>query len=195
VDGGNGSDEKKDAAGNSSMSSTIVDHQNASSVMMEDEDRFVVHGSGLSVDVAASAADRSASHAPSEIPNQKPLDDVYTVTVEPVSPPSKIALCEPVDVQVLIVNHGTKSLDLQMQMRLPQMKGVVICGQSFKNLGTIAPNGGSAVSTIRLIAMVPGLFFVGGCFVVDLNSGMEIKQPNLFSVFVENEDPKKTLKQ
>jgi len=156
---------------------------------IQEEDRFVVQGSGLSVDVAASAADRSASHAPSEIPNTTPLDDIYTVTVEPISPPNKMTVGEPVDVQVLIVNHGAKVLDLQLQMRLPLMKGVVVYGQSFRNLGKIQPNGGSVVSKLRLVAMVPGLFFVGGCFVVDLNSGMEIKQPNLLSIFVENRAP------
>ena len=66
------------------------------------------------------------------------------------------------------------------------MKGIVVYGQSFRNLGEIPPNGGSVVSEIRLIAMVPGLYFVGGCFVVDLNSGMEIQQPNLLSIFVES---------
>ena len=149
------------------------------------EDRFVVQGSGLSVDVAASAADRSSSHS-AEIPNVKPLDDRFPVTVEPISPPNRMVIGEPVDVQVLIVNHGAKQLNLQLQMRLPLMKGVVVYGQSFRNLGEIQPNGGSVVSKIRLIALVPGLFFVGGCYVVDLNSGMEIKQPNLLSVFVEN---------
>jgi hypothetical protein len=159
---------------------------NGSTASHQEEDRFVVQGSGLSVDVAASAADRSASHSPSEIPNTIPLDDRFPVTVEPINPPKRMMVGEPVDIQVLIVNHGTKNLDLQLQMRLPLMKGIVVYGQSFRNLGEIPPNGGSVVSKIRLIAMVPGLFFVGGCFVVDLNSGMEIKQPNLFSVFVEN---------
>jgi hypothetical protein len=92
---------------------------------------------------------------------------------------------EPVDIQVLIVNHSSKPLNLQLQMRLPLMKGVVVYGQSFKNLSMIQPNGGSIVSNICLIAMVPGLFCVGGCYIVDLNSGMEIKQPNLLSVLVE----------
>jgi len=152
----------------------------------EEEDRFVVHGSGLSVDVAAASANRSASHAPSEIPNVKPLDDVYPVTVTPISPPSHMAIGEPMDVQVLIVNHGEKVLNLQIQMRLSLMKGVLVTGQSFKNLGEIQPNGGSVVSKIRLLAMLPGLFFIRGCHIVDLNTGMEIKQPTLFSVYVEN---------
>ncbi len=152
-----------------------------------EQDRFVVQGSGLSVDVAASAADRSASSSISHETQMQaiPLDDRFPVTVEPVNPPKRMTVGVPVDIQVLIVNHGTKTMDLQLQMRLSLMKGVVVYGQSFKNLGEIPPNGGSVVSKIKLIAMVPGLFFVGGCYVVDLASGMEIKQPNLLSVFVE----------
>ena len=154
-----------------------------------EKDGFVVHGSGLSVDVAASAVDRSASsHAPSEIPNQKPLDSIFPVTVEPIDPPSTMKVGVPVEVKLLIVNHGPKIQNLQLQMRLPEMTGVVVCGASFQNLGEIAPNGGSHVRTIRLIAMLPGLFYVKGCFVVDLSSGLEIGQPALFSTFVVEAD-------
>ena len=150
-----------------------------------EDSRFVVQGSGLSVDVSASAADRSAVHSPSEIPKVKPLDDRFPVTVEPISPPGSMVVGEPVDVQVLIVNHSGKAMNVQLQMRLTLMKGVVVYGQSFKNLGEIQPNGGSVVSNICLIAMVPGLFCVGGCYIVDLNTGMEIQQPSLLSVLVE----------
>ncbi len=186
----NTNEEKKDGmssvAGSGSVSSGK--HGQSSSSSGDEDDRFVVHGSGLSVDVAAASASRSASHAPSEIPNVRPLDDIYPVTVESINPPSKMTIGDPIDLQLLIVNHGTKKLNLQLQMRLPQMKGVVITGQSFKNLGEIAPNGGSVISKIQIMAMLPGLFFAKGCFVVDLNSGMEIKQPNLFSVFVDIDD-------
>jgi len=150
-----------------------------------EDSRFVVQGSGLSVDVSASAADRSAAHSPSEIPKVKPLDDRFPVTVEPISPPGSMVVGEPVDVQVLIVNHSGKAMNVQLQMRLTLMKGVVVYGQSFKNLGEIQPNGGSVVSNVCLIAMVPGLFCVGGCYIVDLNTGIEIQQPNLLSVLVE----------
>lgn len=164
---------------------SAVDDEIKESSIHGKESRFVVQGSGLSVDVAASAADRSATHSPSEISKIKPLDERFPVTVEPISPPSSMLVGEPVDIQVLIVNHSSKPLNLQLQMRLPLMKGVVVYGQSFKNLSMIQPNGGSIVSNICLIAMVPGLFCVGGCYIVDLNSGMEIKQPNLLSVLVE----------
>jgi len=164
---------------------SAVDDENNENSARDKESGFVVHGSGLSVDVAASAADRSAAHSHSEFPNIKPLDDRFPVTVEPISPPSSMLVGEPVDIQVLIVNHSSKPMNLQLQMRLPLMKGVVVYGQSFKNLSMIQPNGGSLVSNICLIAMVPGLFYVGGCYIVDLNSGMEIKQPNLLNVLVE----------
>lgn len=168
--------------------SNVSNKENAQNVSTSpsEEDRFVVQGSGLSVDVAASAADRSASHSAPDTQHTIPLDERFPVTVEPINPPKRMMVGEPVDIQVLIVNHGSKNLDLQLQMRLPLMKGIVVYGQSFRNLGELSPSGGSVVSKIRLIAMVPGLFFVGGCYIVDLNSGMEIKQPNLMSIFVQN---------
>lgn len=162
--------------------------------LLEDgqEDRFVVHGSGLSVDVAASAVEKSAgSHAPSEISSVRTLDVIFPVTVEPIDPPSRMVIGKPVKVQLLIVNHGSKHQNLQLQMRLPSMKGVVVYGQSYQNLGNIAPDGGSEVATITLVAMAPGLFFVNGCYAVNLNTGMEIKQPALFSVFVDGDEEKK----
>ena len=129
----------------------------SSSTSGDEEDRFVVHGSGLSV--AAACASRSASHSPSEVkvPNVRPLDDVYPVTVELINPPSKMTIGDSIDLKLLVVNHSTKKLNLQLQMRLPQMKGVVISGQSFTNLGDIPPNGGSVISKIRLVAMLPSV--------------------------------------
>jgi Protein of unknown function (DUF974). len=149
------------------------------------DDNFVVHRSGLSVDVAASSANRSVSYAASDFPNFKTLEDRFPVTVEPISPPNTMHIGVPVELSVLVVNHGTKSMNLQLQMRLSHMKGVLVSEQSFRNLGTLAPNGGSVISKIQLIAISPGLFFVSGCFIVDLDSGIEIKQPHLFSVLVE----------
>ena len=67
------------------------------------------------------------------------------------------------------------------------MKGVVICGQSCVSLGEVLPEGGSQVVTVNLVAMAPGLFHVKGCFVVDMESAMEIQQPALFSVFVDDD--------
>mmetsp|Transcript_2945 Transcript_2945/g.5521 ORF Transcript_2945/g.5521 Transcript_2945/m.5521 type:complete len:501 (+) Transcript_2945:119-1621(+) len=156
---------------------------------IQDDDNFVVHRSGLSVDVAASAANRSVSYASSsEFQTFKTLEDRFPVTVEPISPPNTMHIGVPVELSVLVVNHGAKSMNLQLQMRLPQMKGVLISGQSFRNLGTLPPNGGSVISKIHLIAISPGLFFVSGCFIVDLDSGVEIRQPHLFSVLVVETD-------
>jgi hypothetical protein len=94
-------------------------------------------------------------------------------------------LAVPQEVQLLIVNHSDQTMNLQLQMRLPHMSGVVVCGPSFKNLGEIPPAGGSCVLGIRLVALVAGLFRAQGCCMVDLTSGREIPQPPLFNVFVE----------
>jgi len=157
---------------------------------------YVVNGSGLSVDVAAAAAERSDPLSPGSVGgkvlvlnNTVTLDEIFPVTVEPISPPSEIEIGQPFDIHVLIVNHSSKVMNLQLQFRLPQMKGIVVFGQSFQNLGEVQPNGSSVVRKVRLIAMLPGLFFVKGCFVVDLNNGLEISQPKLFSAFVKNVEP------
>ena len=88
-------------------------------------------------------------------------------------------------------------MSLQLQMRLPNMNGIVICGQSFITLGEIPPLGGSCTIDVNLIALATGLFSVQGCYIVDMTTGMEIKQPALFNAFVElaNEDveEKKTM--
>ena len=93
-----------------------------------------------------------------------------------------------------VLRHGGKEKgfdgnNLQVQFRLPEMKGVVVFGPSFTNVG----NAYGAVSlrscvVVTLVATVPGLFFVGGCYVVDLTDGSEIPQPSLFGVFVEGVD-------
>ena len=71
------------------------------------------------------------------------------------------------------------------------MTGVVVCGPSFVNLGNVAQSGGSCTIDLRLVALVAGLFSVQGCYIVDLNSGMEMKQPALFDVFVKLGDEMK----
>ena len=150
------------------------------------EDRFVVHGSGLSVDVAACAAEQSAAlHSPSNKNSIKSLDAIFPVTVEPIDPPSRMVIGKPVKVQLLVVNHGTKAQNLQLQLRLVSMKGVVVSGQSFQNLGEIGPDGGSDIATVTFVAVARGLFHVTGCCIVNLNTGIEVKQPALFSVFVD----------
>lgn len=149
--------------------------------------QFVVHGSGLSVDVAAMAANRSAKPGSQD---PKSLDRLLPVTVEPIDPPTSLALATPQEVQFLVVNHSSRPMSLQLQFRLNQMTGVAVCGQSFKNLGEVAPNGGSCIMGVRFVALVAGLLGVQGCYVVDLATAQEIAQPPLFSVFVQSKPPK-----
>jgi len=144
--------------------------------------KFVVHRSGLSVDVAAASAQRSMS---GQRNNEGSLDETLPITVEPIDPPSTIKLSVPEQVSLLIVNHSSQPMNLQLQMRLSDMTGVVICGSSFVGLGEIPPSGGSCTVDVRLVALVAGLFSVKGCYIVDLSSGMELQQPPLFDVFVK----------
>jgi hypothetical protein len=140
---------------------------------------FVVHGTGLSVDVAKMAASRGAG---------KPigsLDEMLPVTVEPLQPPSSMMLASPQEVKFLIVNHSNKAMDLQLQFRLNHMSGVVACGKSFKNLGEVPPNGGSVVEAMCFLPLEAGLLRVQGCCIVDLTSGKEVPQPPLFNIFVD----------
>jgi len=149
---------------------------------------FLIDGSGLSTDVTTSSTlQRPTTHSPSEIPNLPPLYTLYPITVTPIDPPRHMIVDRPIRIRCLVVNHSPKPVShLQVQFRLPLMKGVVVTGPSFMNLGTLGGgSGGSAVVVVTLVAMVPGLFFVGGCFVVNLGSGMAVKQPALFSVFVD----------
>eukprot|EP00579_Thalassiosira_antarctica_P028938 CAMPEP_0202002526 /NCGR_PEP_ID=MMETSP0905-20130828/8338_1 /ASSEMBLY_ACC=CAM_ASM_000554 /TAXON_ID=420261 /ORGANISM="Thalassiosira antarctica, Strain CCMP982" /LENGTH=462 /DNA_ID=CAMNT_0048559443 /DNA_START=95 /DNA_END=1480 /DNA_ORIENTATION=+ len=134
--------------------------------------KFVVHRSGLSVDVAAASAERSMSGHRN---NDGSLDETLPVTVEPIDPPSTMELSVPEKVSLLIVNHSSQPMNLQIQMRLSDMTGVVICGSSFVGLGEIPPSGGSCTIDVRLVALVAGLFSVQGCYIVDLSSGMELQ--------------------
>mmetsp|Transcript_20867 Transcript_20867/g.45223 ORF Transcript_20867/g.45223 Transcript_20867/m.45223 type:complete len:489 (-) Transcript_20867:3172-4638(-) len=147
--------------------------------------KFVVHRSGLSVDVAAASAERSLS---GQRNNQGSLDETLPVTVEPIDPPSSMKLSVPETVSLLIVNHSSKPMNLQIQMRLSDMTGVVVCGPSFVNLGAVPPSGGSCTIDVRLVALVAGLFAVQGCYIVDMSSGMELQQPALFDIFVKPPD-------
>ncbi len=147
--------------------------------------KFVVHRSGLSADVAAAAAQRSTS---GQTNGDGSLNDMLPVTVEPIDPPSMMILSVPAQVTLLIVNHSSQSMNLQIQMRLSDMTGVVVCGPSFISLGEVPPLGGSCTIDVRLVALVAGLFSVQGCFIVDLSTGMELQQPALFNVFVSIPD-------
>jgi hypothetical protein len=154
---------------------------------------FVVHQSGLSVDVAASAADKGAGFSsssgdennPNNDPTSPSLDELFPVTVDPIDPPKSLFLHRPQPVTLCITNHTEGPLNLQLQMRLSHQSGVVVCGTSFQSLGDIQGSGGTHVVTIRIVALMAGLFSLQGCFLVDMNSGREFPIPPLFHVFVE----------
>jgi hypothetical protein len=147
--------------------------------------KFVVHRSGLSVDVAAASAQRSVSgQRSSSTADSNNLDDILPVTVEPIDPPSTMELSVPIQVPLLIVNHSNRPMNLQLQLRLSDMSGVVVCGPSYISLGEVPPSGGSCTMDVRFVALVAGFFSIQGCYVVDLSTGMELQQPALFNVFV-----------
>ena len=147
--------------------------------------KFVVHRSGLSVDVAAASAQRSVSgQRGSSTADSNNLDDILPVTVEPIDPPSTMELSVPIQVPLLIVNHSNRPMNLQLQLRLSDMSGVVVCGPSYISLGEVPPSGGSCTMDVRFVALVAGFFAIQGCYVVDLSTGMELQQPALFNVFV-----------
>lgn len=152
---------------------------NPTNMMMGTGNDFVVHGTGLSVDVAQVAASRAAGKPISS------LDEILPVTVEPLQPPSSMTLASSHEVKFLIVNHSNKVMDLQLQFRLNHMRGVAVCGKSYKNLGEVAPNGGNVVAGMCFLPLEAGLLRVQGCCIVDLVSGKEVPQPPLFNVFVD----------
>jgi hypothetical protein len=94
-------------------------------------------------------------------------------------------LCQSHPVQFLVVNHSNQPMTLQVQFRVAQMQGLVVCGASFVSAGVVPANGGSTVVTFRFMPLVAGLLRVQGCWVVDLVSEREIAQPALFDTFVD----------
>jgi len=171
----------------SSCSST-----NSSSIALLSQSGFVMYKSGLSVDVAASAADKSDGYITNETTTSNPtsnsttvtLDDIFPVTVDPIDPPTQMTLGTSYSATLCIINHSDVPLNLQLQFRLADMFGVVISGKSFINVGEVGGYGGSAVTQVQMLPLMPGLCQVTGCYVVDLNSGKEIGMPPLFDVFV-----------
>lgn len=173
--------------GNSSSST------NSSSIALLSQSGFVMYKSGLSVDVAASAADKTDGYITNETivtsnsttnTTRVTLDDIFPVTVDPIDPPTQMTLGTSYSATLCIINHSDVSLNLQLQFRLPDMFGVVISGKSFINVGEVGGYGGSSVTQVQLVPLMSGLCQVTGCYVVDLNSGKEIGMPPLFDVFV-----------
>lgn len=161
-----------------------LDPNNPAATMESLGNSFVVHvkGSGLSVDVANSAAARAAN--PSM--DRNTLDQLLPVTVEPVDPPSTMQIGVPCQVHFLVVNHSVNFMTLQLQFRLEHMKGLSVCGPSFKNLEEVPGKGGSTTVSVRFIPLAAGLLKLRGCCVVDLATGLSIAQPPLFNVLVES---------
>lgn len=159
-------------------------HENNEGPVLTDKN-FVVHGSGISVDVAAAAAKRAAANG--VLPFQAP-DQLLPITVEAIRPPTRMELSVPQEVQFLVMNHTNNPVTLQLQFRFENQhqEGLAICGHSFKSLGELGPNGGCTVVKMRITAVSAGLLRLHGCFVVDLTTDREIPQPPLFDVFVDN---------
>jgi hypothetical protein len=167
------------------------------------QSRFVMYKSGLSVDVAASAADKSDGYITNEATiknnnngnNNLTLDEIFPVTVDPIDPPCKMTIGTSYSVTLCIINHSDVPLNLQLQFRLSDMYGIVVSGKSFINVGEVGGYGGSAVTQVQMLPLMAGLCQVTGCYVVDLNSGKEVCMPPMFDVFVEpkqtSEDEKK----
>jgi len=143
---------------------------------------FVVHRSGLSVDVAAAAENRTRNPG-----NRSNLSLELPVTVEPIDPPSRMQLGIPTAVEFYVVNHSAKSMTLQLQFRLAYMCELSVCGPSFVTLGSVPGDGGSTAVSVKFLPLATGLLRVQGCWIVDLASDQEIAQPPLFHVFVEDE--------
>ena len=150
--------------------------------------KFVMHSSGLKVDVAKDMYHQNYNNNNNNNNNnninKNSLSSLLPVTVEPIHPPTEMPLAQPHTLQLLITNHSPKALHLQLQFRLPFMSGAVICGPSFQNIGILNASGASTTVEITLVALVAGLFRCTGCWVVDLETGLEIMMPSLFNVFV-----------
>jgi hypothetical protein len=162
----------------------FLDPNDPSGTMMGRDSQYVMHvqGNGLSVDVATAAASQQANPNPL---NQNSLDKLLPVTVEPIDPPNHMQLSVPQEIYFLVVNHSSSSMTIQLQFHLDHMKGLAICGPSFKNLEDVPGSGGSTTVAMRFVALEAGLLRLSGCCIVDLASGREVPQPPLFNVLVE----------
>lgn len=160
----------------------FIDPNDPSATMIGRQSVMHVQGNGLSVDVATAAASRQTS--PNTL-NQNMLDKLLPVTVESIDPPNHMQLSVPQEIKLLVVNHSSSSMTIQLQFHLDHMKGLAICGPSFKNLEDVPGSGGSTTVTMRIIALEAGLLRLSGCCIVDLASGQEVPQPPLFNVLVE----------
>jgi len=161
----------------------MIDQNDPAATMEGRNSDFVIHvqGSGISVDVANAAAARATDSNFA----RSSLDQSLPVTVEPVDPPSTMKQGVPQQIKFLIVNHSNKFMTLQLQFRMEHMKGLSVCGPSFKNLEEVPGIGGSTTVSMRFIPLAAGLLKLQGCCVVDLATGATVAQPPLLNVLVE----------
>jgi hypothetical protein len=153
-------------------------------------EKFVVHRSGLSVDVAASAA--AVPTASTSRGGGALLAEHLPVTVEAIDPPKTMTLHQTSKIQFLIVNHSPKPFS-SLQLRFDHDEddtgthppSIAVWGTSFQNIGEIPAQGGSTVTVLEFVPLQAGLQSVSNCSVLDLASGREIVQPTLFTVLVE----------
>jgi len=143
---------------------------------------FVVHRSGLSVDVAAAAEGRKRNPG-----NRSNLSIQLPITVDPIDPPARVKVGTPTTVEFYAVNHSEDPMTLQLQFRLSYMCELAVCGPSFISLGSVAGDGGSTAVSVKFLPLATGLMRVKGCWIVDLASDQEYSLPPLFEVFVEND--------
>lgn len=160
----------------------LLDPNDSRATMTGNGNDFVVHieGSSLPVDVANHAGARATN--PSR--ERSTLDLILPITVEPVNPPKRLTVGVPFVISFSIVNHSQQFVTPQLQFRLDHMKGIAVCGPSFKNLEEVSGNGGSATVKLRFIALSPGLAQLTGCCIVDLATGHVIPQPPLINMLV-----------
>eukprot|EP00536_Pseudo-nitzschia_multiseries_P000620 jgi/Psemu1/249763/estExt_Genewise1Plus.C_80015 len=162
----------------------VLDPNDLESTMKCAASDFVVHvkGSSLSVDVATHAGARTSK----TVQERNALDKILPLTVEPLNPPNQLQVGIPIDISFLVVNHSQQFVTPQLQFRLQHMKGIAVCGPSFKNLEEIAGNGGSATVLVRFIALSSGIAQLSGCCIVNLATGQVISQPPLMNILVVN---------
>lgn len=167
---------------------------------------LVVYRSGLTIDVAASAASLARTNPNhSNIPKNmiRSLANQYPITIEPIEPPSTMKLHTPQTISFLIVNHTEQNVSIQVQFRhhnanmvsssssasssMSITPSLQVCGNhSYYNIEDIPGNGGSKmISHIQFMPLyTTGLCTLMGCIIMDLITGQEIIQPPLFTTYV-----------
>ncbi|KAF0683082.1 Aste57867_24862 [Aphanomyces stellatus] len=85
----------------------------------------------------------------------------------------------------LIQNNGSRAMNLQLQLRRELMVGILCCGLSHQNLGTV--QGGTTVTVdVPLLPLIAGLQQIRGVFAVDMDTTVEFPQEKLVHVLVKS---------